>query len=70
MSVLPLLSVALVSQSCPTLSLQPYGSPGSSIHGILQAGILEWVAIPFSMGLPDPWIEPRSPVLQADSLQS
>ena len=24
--------------------------PGSSVHGILQAGILEWVAIPFSRG--------------------
>ena len=27
-----------------------YSPPGSSIHGILQAGILEWVAIPFSRG--------------------
>ena len=25
-------------------------SPGSSVHGILQAGILEWVAFPFSKG--------------------
>jgi len=24
--------------------------PGSSVHGILQARMLEWVAIPFSMG--------------------
>ena len=33
-------------------SLQPmnYRLPGSSVHGILQARILEWVAIPFSMG--------------------
>ena len=30
----------------------------------------EWVAIPFSKGLPDPRIEPGSPVLQADSLLS
>ena len=43
---------------------------GSSVHGILQARILDWVAIPFSRGLPDPGIEPRSPVLQADSLPS
>ena len=34
----------LVAQSCPTLC----DLPGSSIHGILQASILEWVAIPFS----------------------
>ena len=26
--------------------------PGSSVHGILQAGILEWVAMPSSRGLP------------------
>ena len=29
--------------------------------GILQAGILEWVAMPFSRDLPNPGIEPRSP---------
>ena len=44
--------------------------PGSSIHGILQARILEWVAIPFSSDLPDPGIKPRSLALQADSLLS
>jgi len=44
--------------------------PGSSAHGILQARILEWVAISFSRGLPDPRIEPRSPALQADALTS
>ena len=27
-----------------------WGLPGSSIHGILQAKILEWVAMPYSMG--------------------
>ena len=39
--------------------------------GILQARILEWVAIPFSRDLPDPGLEPTSPVcpaLQAPSL--
>ena len=35
--------------------------PGSSVHGILQARVLEWVAIPFSGDLPDPGIEPSSP---------
>ena len=41
--------VALAAQSCLTL-LQPHGhSPsGSSVHGISQAGTLEWAAIPFS----------------------
>ena len=38
-----------VSQSCPTLcNPMDCSPPGSSVHGILQARILEWVAIPFS----------------------
>ena len=45
-----------------------YGLPGSSVHGILQARTLEWVAISFSGELPDPGIETGSPTLQADSL--
>ena len=44
--------------------------PGSSVHGIIQARILEWVAIYFSSVLPNPGIEPWSPALQADSLLS
>ena len=36
--------------------------PGSSVHGILQAGTLEWVAISSSRDLRDPGIEPGSPV--------
>ena len=44
--------------------------PGSSIHGVLQARILEWVAIPFSKGSSNAGIEARSPALQADSLPS
>ena len=47
---------------------------GSSVHGIFQARILEWVAIPtpgdLPGDLPDPGIEPGSPALQADSLPS
>ena len=41
----------LVTQSCLTLC-DPLGHrlPGSSVHGILQARILEWIAIPFSRG--------------------
>ena len=42
--------------------------PGSSVHGILHAKILEWVAISFSRGFPKQGIEPRSPALQVDSL--
>ena len=39
-----------------------------TVHGIIQARMLEWVAFPFSRGLPNPGIEPRSPTLQVDSL--
>ena len=43
----------LVSQSCPTLGdPMDYNSLGSSVLGILQARILEWVAISFSRYLP------------------
>ena len=42
--------------------------PRDSVHGILQARILEWVPIPSSGDLPNPGIEPESPALQADSL--
>ena len=38
-----------VAQSCPTLSNpMDYSPPGSSVHGICQARVLEWVAIAFS----------------------
>ena len=40
-----------VTQSCPVLcNPMGYSLPGSSVLGILQARILEWVAIPFSRG--------------------
>ena len=49
------------SRSVVSDSLRPYG--------ILQARILEWVAISLLQGdLPNPGIEPRSPALQADAL--
>ena len=61
-------------QSCLSLCDSMDGSlPGSSVHGILQARILELecVAISFSKGdLPDPGIEPRSRTVQVDSLPS
>ena len=41
----------LVAQLCLTLfDLMDCNPPGSSVHGILQARILEWVAIPFLRG--------------------
>ena len=53
-----------VAQLCLTLcNLMDY-----TVHGILQARILEWVAFPSPGGIPDLGTEPRSPALQADSL--
>ena len=44
-----------VAKSCPTLETPvDYNLPVSSVHGILQARILEWVAISFSRGSPQP----------------
>ena len=44
-----------VAQSCPTLcDPMDYSLPGFSIHGILQARILEWVTISFSRGSSQP----------------
>ena len=55
---------------CDPMDCSPPGSR-LHVHGILQARILEGVAIPFFKGsLPDPGIEPGSPALQADSLPS
>ena len=61
----------LVTQSCPTLcDPMDCNPPGSSVHRISQARILECVAIPSPGDLPDPGIEPWSPALQEDSLPS
>ena len=61
-----------VAQLCPTLcDPMDCSLPGSSLHGVLQARVLEWVAIFLLQGnLPDPGIEPRSPAFQADALTS
>ena len=57
----------LCAQSCLPLCDSMDGSPpGSSVHGILQAKILERVAMPSSGDLPGPGIKPttlRSPAL-------
>ena len=45
------LKKVLVAQSCLTLcDLMDCSPPGSSVYGILQAGIMEWVAILFFWG--------------------
>ena len=61
----------LVTQLCLTLcNPMDCSLPGSSVHGIFQARVLEWVAISSSGDLPDPVIESGSSALQADSLLS
>ena len=62
-SLLLFLKVKVVV-TCPTLS----DPMDYTVHVILQAGILEWVAFPFSRGPSNPEIQPRSPEFQADSL--
>ena len=58
-----------VAQSCLTLcDPMDCSLPGSPVHGIFQARVLEWVAISFSRGSSHPGIEPGSPALQADAL--
>ena len=48
-------------QLCPTLcNPMDCSPPGSSVHGILQARILEWVAISSSRGSSPPGIKPAS----------
>ena len=45
----------LFPHSCPALwDSMDCGLPGSSVHGILQTRVLEWVAIPFSRVSPQP----------------
>ena len=54
--------LCLVTQSYPTLCVpMVYSLPGSSVHGILQARILEWIAMHSSRGS-------SQSTLQADSL--
>ena len=61
----------LVAQSCPTLC-DPVdcSPPSSSVHGILQARILEWLPFLFPGNLPDSVAELGSTPWQADSLPS
>ena len=58
------LSKVKVAQLCPALC----NPMDYTLHGLLQATVLEWVAFPSPGDLPNPGIEYRSPALQADSL--
>ena len=61
----------LVAQSCPTLcDPTDCSPPGSPVHGIFQAKVLEWVAFASPGGLLKPGIEPGSSALKADALPS
>ena len=61
----------LVVQSCLTLcDPVDYSPPGSSVHGILQARMLEWIAMPLSRGSSQPRGWTQAPALWADSLLS
>ena len=63
---------AQLLQSCSALcDPMDCSPPGSSVHGVLQERVLEWVAVPPPGDLPDPGLEPvspESPALEADSL--
>ena len=60
-SVVWVSAIMLVTQLCLTLcNPMDCSLPGSSVHRIFQARILEWVAISFSGDLPDKGSKPRS----------
>ena len=53
--------MCLATQSCLTLcNILDCSQPGSPVHGVLQAKILEWDVISYSRVLTDPGIEPKS----------
>ena len=61
--VLPSLESQIESRSVMYLTLcdpTHWGLPGSSVHGILQARVLEWVAMPSSRGPSQPTDQPAS----------
>ena len=74
-----LIGYCLLGKLCPTVcDPTDWSLPGSSVHGISQARIMEWVAMPFSRGssqprvpcpppgnLPDSGMEPRFPASSA-----
>ena len=62
---MPACSVAKLCLFCDPMDCSP---PGSSVHGISQARMLEWVPSPSPGDLPDSRIEHAAPAWQADSL--
>ena len=61
----------LVTQSCLTLcDTMDYSLPGFSVHGMLQARMLEWVATLFQGIFQAQGLKLASPALKADSLPS
>ena len=63
-SVMTVINNVCVYTLCESMDCSP---PGSSVHGILQARILEWVAISSTRDPPYPGIEPASPALAGRS---
>ena len=64
-------AAAKLLQLCPTLcDPMDCSPPGSSVHRILQARVLEWVEFLSTGDLPNPGIESWSPTVEADSLPS
>ena len=55
---------SVVPTLCESSDCSP---PGSFLHGLVQARMLEWFAISFSRDLPRQWIEPGSPGLAGRS---
>ena len=64
--------ICLIVEFCPTLRSLGLCPSGSSVHGILQARIMEWVVISFSRGSSRPsdqtCVSCKSPALHAESL--
>ena len=60
-----MVSCSVVSNFCDPVDSS---TPSSSVHSVLQARIMKWVAISFSGDLPDSGTEPRPPELKADFL--
>ena len=64
-------SAVLIAQLWPTVcDPMDCSPPGFSVHGVLQARVLEWMPYPFPGDLHNPGIKLGSPTLQADSLLS
>ena len=60
-----------VAQSCPTLcDRMDYSLPGSSVHGIFQARVLEWGAVAFSNLIASKWQDQVSEIFASSLIAS